>query len=302
MKPLSWFFLNVSSEQAASWIDCGRKQGIVGNVHFVTQETELGPREESIVIDESCSGFYDIPLFLNNCRWDGVSEGRIVELVEEPPFFSFTENFEREDASVDYRDGYRKCGITYRHNGQPEKVRYYPQASGDQLLERRPALFLDRDGIVNVDKGYVYRQQDIELCSGIGELVSMAKKKGWWVCVVSNQSGVGRGLYSRQEVESLHQFLQQYLPIDEWFFCPYHPEGKGEYAGFSHWRKPGPGMILTAEKILPIDRLNSLMVGDKESDRIHLQGLKSVLVQGRYKLDPKKGEIVSCLDDIRRML
>ena len=305
MKPVSWIFVNSSPERAANQIECARRQGIVGDVRFVKRGEYAEQWEEAIIIDENCSAFYDFKLFLTNCRRDGVQEGRIVELVDTPPFFSLSEKFERREAGAGYKDGYRECGVTYRCNGESQMLRYYPQISVDKLDHfsiNRPALFLDRDGVVNVDKGYVYRSQDIELCSGIENLITAAKKKGWWTCVVSNQSGVGRGLYSREQVESLHQFLGESLPVDKWFFCPYHSDGNGEYAGFSHWRKPGPGMILAAEKFLPIDRLSSLMVGDKESDRIHLQGLRSVLLQGNYALEPEKGEILSCLDDIREVL
>ena len=227
------------------------------------------------------------------------------EIEWDSSFFSLTKNFKRRNGDSGYKDGYRESGINYRHNGRSGGKYYYPQASweyAEPLFRQFPALLLDRDGIVNVDKGYVYQPEDIELCQGIGELIQTAKRKGWWVCVLSNQSGVGRGLYSRQQVESLHDVLNETLSVDRWFFCPYHPEGKGEYKGSSHFRKPGAGMILEAEGVLPIDRLQSLMVGDKESDRIQLQGLRSWLVQGNYRLDPEKGDIFSCLDEIRERL
>ena len=305
MKPVDLLFIDISREQAADWMDCSEKQGIVRDVHFVSKKAQAEQWEESIAIDGSCSGFYDLKLFLNNCRHDGVGEGRMVELTETPPFFSLTENFARKAGKARQMDGYRESGIIYKNSKGCFQKRYYPQASvmnAQFLLEQRPALLLDRDGIVNVDKGYVYRPEDIELCSGIVDLIEKAREMGWWICVLSNQSGVGRGLYSRQEVESLHEVLGKKVAVDRWFFCPYHPDGVGEYKGFSHFRKPEPGMVLEAEKDLPIDRLNSLMLGDKESDRIRLQGLKSWLVRGRYELNPDDGNIFANLNEVGEKL
>ena len=305
MKPIPLLFLNVSSEQASDWTKFGKAQNILESIHFIQKRKDVDQWEESVTIDDHCRSFYDLKLFLTNCRRSRIREGRMVGLIDHPPFFSLNEDFTLKEGGNRYKDGYRESGITYRCHGHPSSLHYYPQASFENpqfFLKQRPALFLDRDGIVNVDKGYVYRQEDIELCPGIGSLVETAKKKKWWVCVLSNQSGVARGLYSRDQVESLHNFLGSVLPVDGWLFCPYHPEGKGEYQGFSHLRKPAPGMALQAERIFPIDRLNSLMIGDRESDRIHLQGLKNALVQGDYKLDSGKGDIFSNLDEIRERL
>ena len=305
MKPIEFLFLNNSGEQVKDWISHFKRQGIVGGVHFIQKKSQVKDWEESITFDERCLGLYDLKLFLNNCRRDRTCEGRMVDLVEVPPFFSLAENFARQEGRVGDKDGYRESGITYRHNQNSGNKCYYPQASlkdPEFLLQQRPALFLDRDGVINVDKGYVYKTEDIELCPGITELIESVKKKGWWVCVLSNQSGVGRGLYSWQQVEFLHQTLGKMLSVDRWFYCPYHPEGVGEYKGFSHLRKPGAGMLLRAEQALPIDRLKSLMVGDKKSDRIQLQGLQSWLVQGNYSLDSEQGYIFSHLDEIRERL
>ena len=301
MKPIDLLFLNTDRKQANHWAEHLRRQGVIQDIHFIQKQEEAEDWKESITIDGRCAGVYDLKLFLSNCRRDAVKEGGMVELVESPPFFSLSEHFERKDGEGEYKDGYREVGIVYRCLGASHRHCYYPQ-SPQALSDQRPALFLDRDGVINVDKGYVYRKEDIELCPGIGELVETAKKKGWWVCVLSNQSGVGRGFYSREQVELLHQFMGEELAVDRWFFCPYHPEGKGTYRGISHCRKPGPGMVLKAEQALPIDRLKSLMVGDKESDRIRLQGLESVLIQGNYDLNHENGEVFSRLDEIRKRL
>ena len=305
MKPTSLLFLNITPEQALPWSECAQRQDIVKDIFFIDEREKAEEWKESITIEGGCSGFYDLKLFLTNCRRDRAGEGRMVELVATPPFFSLTDDFDCSNGEDGFCDGYRETGIIYRNKQQSRHRICYPQVSFEKpspLFCQRPALFLDRDGVINVDNGYIYRSEDIELCVGIEKLIETAKKRGWWVCVVSNQSGVGRGYYSLEQVESLHKFLGETLPVDQWFFCPYHPDGVGEYRGISHCRKPNPGMILKAEQTLPIDRLNSLMVGDKESDRIHLQGLESVLIQGRYDLDHGKGRVCSGLDEIEERL
>ena len=305
MTPVDWIFLNVSRQHAGGRIGCGERQGIVRDVHFIQRREQWEDWEESILIEGDHAGFCDIRLFLQNCRRDRIGEGRMVELVETPPFFTLTKNFDCRPAAGEHKDGYREVGVTYRNHARLPRTSHYPQVfrkEPEDLFRQRPALFLDRDGVVNIDKGYVHKPEDIELCPGIEELVKKVKGKGWWVCVLSNQSGVGRGLYSHQQVESLHRMLGKALPVDRWFYCPSHPEGLGEYRGFSHFRKPGPGMVLRAERELPIDRMGSLMIGDKETDRIQLQGLGSWLIRGNYPLDPGGGEVFSCLDEIRERL
>ena len=240
VKLVELLFLNMSRERASAWIECVKRQGIVKDIHFVKKREENQQWEESITIDGNCASFYDIKLFLTNCRRECVGEGRLVQMVDTPPFFSLTENFDRKEVGNEYKDGYRESGIVYRCHGANERRCYYPQAplkNFEMLFGQRPALFLDRDGIINVDKGYVFRSEDIELCPGIEELVEAAKKMGQWVCVASNQSGIGRGYYSWEQVESLHQFIGGILPVDRWFFCPHHPEGKEEYRGFSHYQE-----------------------------------------------------------------
>lgn len=137
---------------------------------------------------------------------------------------------------------------------------------------RRPALFLDRDGVINVDHGYVHRPEDFEFMPGIFELVRAANERGYLVVVVTNQAGIGRGYYSEAQFLSLTDWMKERFKaegtfIDAVYFCPFHPEhGIGEYRRESEYRKPGPGMLLQAEKDWNIDLVKSVMLGDKPSD------------------------------------
>jgi D-glycero-D-manno-heptose 1,7-bisphosphate phosphatase len=137
----------------------------------------------------------------------------------------------------------------------------------------KPALFLDRDGVLNVDAGYVSRWEDFHWIEGAKEAVAAFNRAGWLVVVVTNQSGVGRGYYSEEDVAALHARMAQDLAeagahIDAIYYSPHHPEAAVE--AFRHPdppnRKPNPGMILTAARDLAIDLARSVMVGDKEAD------------------------------------
>lgn len=136
----------------------------------------------------------------------------------------------------------------------------------------RPALFLDRDGVINHDYGYVNKIEDFHFINGIFNLVRNANKLGLLVVVVTNQSGIGRGLYSEKDFKTLtdwmqSQFHEQDAVIDGVFFSSYHPVyGIGSYKKESQLRKPNPGMFYLAQQELNIDLPNSIMVGDKLTD------------------------------------
>lgn len=138
----------------------------------------------------------------------------------------------------------------------------------------RPALFLDRDGVINVDHGYVCRPEDFNFIEGIFELVTAANEAGYLVVVVTNQAGIGRGYYSEADFHRLMdwviaKFAARRAQIDAVYFCPLHPEhGVGEYRRESDCRKPGPGMLLQAQKDHGVDLKRSILVGDKTSDML----------------------------------
>jgi D,D-heptose 1,7-bisphosphate phosphatase len=139
-------------------------------------------------------------------------------------------------------------------------------------MQSRPAVFFDRDGVLNVDHAYVHKPEQIEWVPGAVEAVRRLNKLGYHVVVVTNQSGVARGYYGEDSVFALHAWMREELAaqgavIDAFYHCPYHPEGTvAEYCRDHDDRKPGPGMILRAFKDLGIDRDGSFLIGDRESD------------------------------------
>jgi D-glycero-D-manno-heptose 1,7-bisphosphate phosphatase len=136
----------------------------------------------------------------------------------------------------------------------------------------RRALFLDRDGVINVEKNYVHRIEDFEFLPGIFELTATARDLGFALVVVTNQAGIGRGYYTEADFQRLTawmlgEFRSRGIDIERVYHCPYHPTaGVGEYLRESFDRKPNPGMILRARQDLGLDLANSVLLGDKESD------------------------------------
>jgi D-glycero-D-manno-heptose 1,7-bisphosphate phosphatase len=136
----------------------------------------------------------------------------------------------------------------------------------------RPALFLDRDGVLNRDHGYVGSQDRWEWVDGAREAVALATSHGWHVFVVTNQAGVARGLYGESAVDALLMWLADELrraggTLDDWRYCPYHTEGKIDaYRRDSDWRKPAPGMLLDLLREWQLDARHCLMIGDRDTD------------------------------------
>lgn len=154
---------------------------------------------------------------------------------------------------------------------------------------QKPALFLDRDGVLNEDRGYVSRWEDFCWVPGARETVAAFNRAGWLVVVVTNQSGIGRGYYTEADMHALHARMQDQLAeagawIDAVYHAPQHPEAPLEI--YRHpdppLRKPNPGMILQALQDWPIDRGASLLVGDKASDleAARRAGVRAVLFEG----------------------
>ncbi|QFI38973.1 D-glycero-beta-D-manno-heptose 1,7-bisphosphate 7-phosphatase [Moritella marina ATCC 15381] len=135
-----------------------------------------------------------------------------------------------------------------------------------------PAIFLDRDGVINQDKGYVSQIDDFEFIDGSIEAMLLLKQHGYLLIVITNQSGIARGYYSEEEFMTLTEWMDWSLAdrgvdLDGIYFCPHHPEkGIGEYKQDCTCRKPNTGMLESAAKELEIDFANSYLVGDKLSD------------------------------------
>ena len=135
------------------------------------------------------------------------------------------------------------------------------------------AVFLDRDGVINVDHGYVSTWERFEFLPGVPDALRALQDAGYLLIVVSNQSGIGRGYYCEADVESLNKAIAQHLgstvgvTLSEFYHCPHHPtEAEGEFLRQCDCRKPAPGMIRQAVLDHGIDLKTSLLVGDKDSD------------------------------------
>ena len=131
----------------------------------------------------------------------------------------------------------------------------------------KKALFLDRDGVINVEKDYLYKIEDFEFIDGVFELCKHYQELGYLIFVVTNQSGITRGYYTEDNFNLLskwmiQEFLKHDIKIEKIYHCPHHPNISGE----CNCRKPEPGMLLNARDEFNIDMKNSVMIGDKERD------------------------------------
>ncbi len=152
----------------------------------------------------------------------------------------------------------------------------------------RPALLLDRDGVLNLDHGYVATRERFDWMPGAIAAVRHAVTRGWHVFVVTNQSGVARGLYDEAAVQELMRWVANALrsaggTLDDWRYCPTHPEAAvPAYRRASDWRKPGPGMLLDLIRAWELDPGQAIMVGDTESDMqaAAAAGVRGVRFQG----------------------
>ena len=153
-----------------------------------------------------------------------------------------------------------------------------------------PAIFLDRDGVINVEVEYLHKPEDVMLTPSCGEAIACLNQLHIPVIVVTNQAGIGRGYYTEQDMCAVHGQIDQLLSragahIDCYYYCPHHPTaGIGAYRTTCTCRKPQPGMLLQAAKDLSIDLKRSYIIGDKLSDLEagYQVGCKGILVLTGY--------------------
>jgi D-glycero-D-manno-heptose 1,7-bisphosphate phosphatase len=187
------------------------------------------------------------------------------------------------------RDGsvYAKCFYnTFIDIGVPKS---YAEAQNIlEKIERRPAIFFDRDGTLNHDKGYTYKTEDLQWTDHATSAVRKANDAGFYVFVVTNQAGVARGFYEEADVVHFQQHMQQVLRragahLDDFRYCPHHPDGVREvYARHCNCRKPATGMLRSLCDAWPVDVERSIMIGDHDKDRACAEafGVKFIFADG----------------------
>lgn len=152
----------------------------------------------------------------------------------------------------------------------------------------RPAVFFDRDGVLNEDDGYAFDPGKIRWVEGAQQAVRAVNDAGYFAFVVTNQSGIARGFYEERHVRNLHSWMSRELAafaahIDAFEFCPHHPDGLiAKYRLVCNCRKPQPGMITGLLERYPVDAGASFMIGDKQSDLAAAQaaGIAAYLFDG----------------------
>ena len=174
---------------------------------------------------------------------------------------------------------------------------------------RLPAAFLDRDGVLNVDLGYAHRSDQLEWIPGAQEAVQLLNEAGYYVFVISNQSGVARGYFDENSVKLFHAHMQADLSargahIDAFYYCPHHPDGiRDDLRRPCDCRKPQPGLLRRAAADLDIDLARSFVVGDRWHDLAAGQavGARGVLVRTglgkRDEWEPEPGTTPAAIVD-----
>lgn len=167
----------------------------------------------------------------------------------------------------------------------------------------RKALFLDRDGVINKEKCYLYEIGNFEFIDGVFETCRKFQKKGYLLIVITNQAGIARGVYTEDDFQKLThwmltRFSEKGVTIDAIYHCPHHPE----YTGRCDCRKPSPGMLEMARKKFDIDMRSSILVGDKESDIESglMAGVgTNILVRSGHKIDVRSTRADRILKSIK---
>lgn len=171
------------------------------------------------------------------------------------------------------------------------------------------ALLLDRDGVINIEKHYLYKIEDFCFIEGVVEVLKLFQNQGYVLIIITNQSGIARGYYAEEDFHRLTEWMLQQLldmgvQINKVYYSPYHSEhGLGTYKRDSFCRKPNPGMILRAQEEFNIDLERSILIGDRESDiEAGIQaGVGSTILLSSSAVDLKRTKAHFVIPDIKEL-
>lgn len=174
----------------------------------------------------------------------------------------------------------------------------------------KKALFLDRDGVINKEKHYVYKIEDFEFIEGIFESCAYFQQQDYLIFVITNQSGIARGYYTNEDFSNLTNWmLKEFdckgVKITKVYYSPFHPEyGIGQYRLDSWCRKPNPGMLEEAQKEFDLDLSQSILIGDKETDieaGITANIGMNILVRSGCEINEKSSKADLIINSIREL-
>lgn len=156
--------------------------------------------------------------------------------------------------------------------------------------KKKRAVFLDRDGTINEEVGYLSRLEDLKIYANAAEAIRLMKEKDFLAIVITNQSGVARGFFSEEFILTVHNKINEYLKthgtsLDALYYCPHHPRyGNEQYRKECSCRKPQPGLLLQAAEDFNIDMKSSYVIGDmpRDMDIARTVGAKGVMVKTGY--------------------
>lgn len=176
-----------------------------------------------------------------------------------------------------------------------------------RIKSGRPAVFLDRDGVLTEENGYTRSVENLKLFPYTAECIRQIHEKGYYAIVITNQSGVARGLFTEEALLEMNDYLRKQTNVDAIFYCPHHPEGEIEkYRRLCNCRKPETGMFEAACREFAIDIRNSYMVGDRASDILAGQnaGVKTILLESGYGTAGLEGAVTPdyIMKDLRDVL
>ena len=208
---------------------------------------------------------------------------------------------QKPDTRLDRKKGSLGLPFLFAPQKTPHPRLFCVSTGYNNRMEK--TLFLDRDGVINVDTGYVHRKEDFIFIDGLIEALQQAQEKGYQLIVVTNQSGIGRGYYSEEQFHSLNQWMLDTLAanqvtITQVYYCPHSPQDN------CACRKPEPGMLVKAIGEHEVDTESSWMIGDSERDIEAAQraGVKNTVFYGSIEKQTHADHHISSLNELPRLL